>query len=79
MGCIHNKIQTKTEKPFGEMLNCQMISKGVFGAGAAFIFFQWILGLLYYILFAKSLEDWRPAVQHQVGMTAFPQASPYAL
>ncbi|KAL4191761.1 hypothetical protein AMTRI_Chr07g31440 [Amborella trichopoda] len=73
-GSVRNAYHTKY---LGVFLNttpsCETVRKGVFGAGAAFIFFTCILSELYYVSYAKAREGgWNPyARDSAVGMATY--------
>ncbi|EPS57586.1 hypothetical protein M569_17231, partial [Genlisea aurea] len=48
-----NSQRTKTTVMEGD-LHCWQVRKGIFGAGAAFVFFTWILSSMFYWSYSKS-------------------------
>ncbi|XP_010242008.1 PREDICTED: uncharacterized protein LOC104586458 [Nelumbo nucifera] len=48
--------------------SCQTLRKGVFGAGAAFIFFTGILSELYYVLYAKARDSFQAPYARETGV-----------
>ncbi|KAH0457250.1 hypothetical protein IEQ34_015157 [Dendrobium chrysotoxum] len=60
-GSVQNAYHTRYRGFFGEdPPSCQTLRKGVFGAGAAFVFFTGILTEFYYISYAKSKDGGLP-------------------
>lgn len=60
-GSVENAYHTKYRTIWGENPpSCQMLRKGVFAAGAAFIFLNFIVSELYYICFSKAQESFQP-------------------
>ncbi|XP_020592466.1 uncharacterized protein LOC110032989 [Phalaenopsis equestris] len=57
-GSVRNAYHTRYRRIFGgdDPPSCQTLRKGVFGAGAAFIFFTGILTEFYYVSYAKSKD-----------------------
>ncbi|KAK8945839.1 hypothetical protein KSP40_PGU016537 [Platanthera guangdongensis] len=54
-GSVQNAYHTRYRGIFGaDPPSCQTLRKGVFGAGAAFVFFTAILTEFYYVSYAKS-------------------------
>ncbi|XP_057461196.1 uncharacterized protein LOC130751616 [Actinidia eriantha] len=54
-GSVRNAYHTKYRSSFSNHpLSCQTLRKGVFAAGAAFIFFNCIVSELYYVCFSKA-------------------------
>ncbi|CAM6084303.1 unnamed protein product [Calypogeia fissa] len=85
-GANRNSIHTKTESTdiLSVPLTCNMMRRGTFGAAAAFVFFSFILGEVYFLLVsfsARSASSPGTSVgwQGQAGSTMPPQQSPYAL
>ncbi|XP_058083427.1 uncharacterized protein LOC131231299 [Magnolia sinica] len=58
-GSVRNAYHTKyrTILPVGEPPSCQTLRKGVFGAGAAFIFFTAIVSEFYYVSYSKAKDS----------------------
>ncbi|KAK1260305.1 hypothetical protein QJS04_geneDACA023376 [Acorus gramineus] len=57
-GSVRNAYHTKYRTIFMDQPpTCETLRKGVFGAGAAFIFFTTIVSEFYYISYAKSRGD----------------------
>ncbi|KAK1308981.1 hypothetical protein QJS10_CPA09g01568 [Acorus calamus] len=57
-GLVRNAYHTKYRMIFMDQPpTCETLRKGVFGAGAAFIFFTTIISEFYYISYAKSRGD----------------------
>ncbi|KAI0500933.1 hypothetical protein KFK09_019151 [Dendrobium nobile] len=60
-GSVQNAYHTRYRGIFSEdPPSCQTLRKGVFGAGAAFVFFTGILTEFYYISYAKSKDAGLP-------------------
>lgn len=60
-GSVRNAYHTKYRTLFSDdPPSCQTLRKGVFGAGAAFIFFNAIVSKLYYIFYSKARESLLP-------------------
>ncbi|KAK4744298.1 hypothetical protein SAY87_010610 [Trapa incisa] len=60
-GSVRNAYHTKYRTIFSENPpSCQTVRKGVFGAGAAFVFFNTIVSLFYYICYAKAGDGFLP-------------------
>ncbi|KAK6946749.1 DESIGUAL/Modifying wall lignin-1/2 [Dillenia turbinata] len=54
-GSVRNAYHTRYKTIFGDNPpSCQTLRRGVFGAGAAFVFFTGILSEFYYINYAKA-------------------------
>lgn len=67
-GSVRNAYHTKYRTIFGENPpSCQTVRKGVFGAGAAFVFFTAIVSELYYIYYSKARESFQPYGAQQAG------------
>ncbi|KAI4374709.1 hypothetical protein MLD38_012672 [Melastoma candidum] len=59
-GSIRNAYHTKYRTIFGENPpSCQTLRKGVFGAGAAFVFFAAITSELYYLCYSKASDSFQ--------------------
>ncbi|KAK1314400.1 hypothetical protein QJS10_CPA06g00420 [Acorus calamus] len=57
-GSVRNAYHTKYRTIFGDRApTCETLRKGVFGAGAAFVFFSAIVSEFYYVSYAKSSGD----------------------
>lgn len=55
VGAVQNMFRTRDRTIFfADPPTCRMVRKGVFAAGAAFIFFTAIVTELYYITFSKA-------------------------
>ncbi|KAK6934291.1 DESIGUAL/Modifying wall lignin-1/2 [Dillenia turbinata] len=65
-GSVRNAYHTRYKTLFGvdNPPSCQTLRKGVFGAGAAFVFFTGILSEFYYINYAKAKDkgNFQPSV-----------------
>lgn len=61
-GSVTNAYHTKYRTIFGgnNLPSCEEVRKGVFGAGAAFIFLNCIVSELYYVFFSKAKESFQP-------------------
>lgn len=60
-GSVRNAYHTKYRTIFSENPpSCQTLRKGVFGAGAAFIFFNTIVSEFYYVFYAKARDSFLP-------------------
>ncbi|XP_038900268.1 uncharacterized protein LOC120087350 [Benincasa hispida] len=60
-GSVRNAYHTKYRTMFGDNPpSCQTLRKGVFGAGAAFIFLNAIVSELYYVFYSKARESFLP-------------------
>ncbi|XP_072960376.1 uncharacterized protein [Typha angustifolia] len=61
-GSVRNAYHTRYRTMFvNDPPTCETVRKGVFGAGAAFVFFTAILSELYYISFSKARDSGTPA------------------
>lgn len=58
-GSVRNAYHTKYA-PFYNNLSCETLRKGVFGAGAAFIFFTAIVSEFYYVSYSHAKENVQP-------------------
>ncbi|KAK8482181.1 hypothetical protein V6N13_031592 [Hibiscus sabdariffa] len=57
-GSVRNAYHTKYRTIFGQQPpSCETVRKGVFGAGAAFIFLTAIVNKLYYICYSNATEN----------------------
>ncbi|GFZ07503.1 similar to fiber [Actinidia rufa] len=72
-GSVRNAYHTKYRPIFGaDPPSCETLRKGVFAAGAAFIFFNCIVSELYYVCFSKARESFQPYVgEAGVGMGTY--------
>jgi hypothetical protein len=72
-GSVRNAKHTKYREILGgNPISCETLRKGVFGAGAAFIFFTSIVSQFYYICYSKARESFQPyAREAAVGMGAY--------
>lgn len=60
-GSVRNAYHTKYRTIFSEEPpSCETVRKGVFAAGAAFVFFTAILSEFYYISFSKARGSFEP-------------------
>ncbi|XAR68367.1 hypothetical protein NMG60_11003467 [Bertholletia excelsa] len=60
-GSVRNAYHTKYRAIFSEVPpSCQTVRKGVFGAGAAFIFLNCIVSELYILFFTKARDSFHP-------------------
>ncbi|PKI56304.1 uncharacterized protein LOC116189693 [Punica granatum] len=60
-GSVRNAYHTKYRAVFSaNPPSCQTLRKGVFGAGAAFIFFTTIVSEFYYVCYSKALDSIAP-------------------
>lgn len=59
-GSVRNAYHTKYRGIIGgDSLSCSTLRKGVFGAGAAFIFFTAIVSEFYYVFYSKARESFQ--------------------
>ncbi|KAG9440989.1 hypothetical protein H6P81_016843 [Aristolochia fimbriata] len=65
-GSVRNAYHTKYRPVFVESLSCETLRKGVFGAGAAFIFFTAIVSEFYYVCYGKA--DVQPSYGRETGV-----------
>ncbi|XP_062170320.1 uncharacterized protein LOC133876032 [Alnus glutinosa] len=72
-GSVRNAKHTKYRAIIGGgSLSCETLRKGVFGAGAAFIFFTSIVSQFYYIFYSKARESFQPYARDAgVGMGTY--------
>uniref|UniRef100_A0A2N9IJC7 Fiber protein Fb34 n=1 Tax=Fagus sylvatica TaxID=28930 RepID=A0A2N9IJC7_FAGSY len=60
-GSVRNAYHTRYRGILGgEPYSCASLRKGVFGAGAAFIFFTTIVSEFYYVFYSKARESFQP-------------------
>lgn len=60
-GSVRNAYHTKYRTIIIETPpSCEILRKGIFGAGAAFVIFTGIVSELYYVAYSKSNEDQLP-------------------
>ncbi|CAA6655691.1 unnamed protein product [Spirodela intermedia] len=70
-GSVRNAYHTRYRTIFGaEPPSCETLRKGVFAAGAAFVFFTTIISEVYYILHSKAKDGGAP-YESAVGMGAY--------
>ncbi|KAJ8624044.1 hypothetical protein MRB53_032574 [Persea americana] len=69
-GSVRNAYHTKYALVVSDPPTCQTLRKGVFGAGAAFIFFTCILSEFYYVSYSKADADTgvRPPYGRETGV-----------
>lgn len=53
-GAVRNAYHTKYRKIFVEDISCETLRKGVFAAGAAFIFITAVFSELFYVTYGKA-------------------------
>ncbi|WOL06033.1 hypothetical protein Cni_G14765 [Canna indica] len=72
-GSVRNAHHTRYRNLFFDgNLSCETVRKGVFGAGAAFVFFTAILSEVYYLFYAKAAGDSGvPSYGGSVGMSSY--------
>ncbi|CAL9752277.1 unnamed protein product [Musa acuminata subsp. burmannicoides] len=72
-GSVRNAHHTRYRNMFFDgNLSCETVRKGVFGAGAAFVFFTAILSELYYVFYGKAARDSGTApLGASVGMSSY--------
>ncbi|XP_020577558.1 uncharacterized protein LOC110022792 [Phalaenopsis equestris] len=71
-GSVENAYHTKYRTMFVDNPpSCQTLRKGVFGAGAAFVFFTALLSEMYYFAFSKA-RDFTIAKEPSIGMSSHP-------
>ncbi|XP_030443520.1 uncharacterized protein LOC115665834 [Syzygium oleosum] len=72
-GSVTNAYHTKYRTIFSENPpSCETVRKGVFGAGAAFIFFTAIVSEFYYTCYSRAMESFQPYGRETgVGLGAF--------
>ncbi|EEF30361.1 uncharacterized protein LOC8275968 [Ricinus communis] len=60
-GSVRNAYHTKYRTVFSDNPpDCQMLRKGVFGAGAAFSLFTLIVSQFYYVCYSKARDGFQP-------------------
>ncbi|KAK2639138.1 hypothetical protein Ddye_026933 [Dipteronia dyeriana] len=60
-GSVRNAYHTKYRTIFNENPpSCETVRKGVFAAGAAFVFFTAIVSQFYYVCYSKARESFQP-------------------
>uniref|UniRef100_A0A7N0V653 Fiber protein Fb34 n=1 Tax=Kalanchoe fedtschenkoi TaxID=63787 RepID=A0A7N0V653_KALFE len=60
-GSVQNAYHTKYRTIFSnDPPSCEMLRKGVFGAGAAFVFFTGLLSQFYYATYSKARGEFQP-------------------
>ncbi|XP_021894792.1 uncharacterized protein LOC110812342 [Carica papaya] len=68
-GSIRNAYHTRYRTFFNENPpSCQTVRKGVFAAGAAFIFFTTIVSEFYYICYSRARESFQPYGGREAGV-----------
>jgi len=68
-GSVRNAYHTKYRTIFGEQPpSCETVRKGVFAAGAAFIFFTCIVSEFYYICYSKARGTFQPYAGGEAGV-----------
>lgn len=74
-GSVRNAYHTKYRSSYltsDKPLSCETLRKGVFAAGAAFVFFTSILSQFYYVTYAKARGGPMPyGGEAGVGMAAY--------
>ncbi|MQL93557.1 hypothetical protein Taro_026195 [Colocasia esculenta] len=71
-GSVRNAYHTRYRTLFvNGPPSCQTLRKGVFGAGAAFVFFTAIISEFYYLSYAKARDSGVPSYESSVGMGAY--------
>lgn len=72
-GSVTNAKHTKYRGMIGgQDLTCSTLRKGVFGAGAAFIFFTSLVSEYYYVCYSRAMENFQPyARETGVGMGTY--------
>ncbi|KAL2496061.1 hypothetical protein Fot_39818 [Forsythia ovata] len=72
-GSVRNAYHTKYRTRFFEdPPSCETVRKGVFAAGAAFVFFTCIISEFYYVSFSRAKGSFRPhGGEAGVGMGAY--------
>ncbi|KAL5715330.1 hypothetical protein ACHQM5_017440 [Ranunculus cassubicifolius] len=72
-GSVRNAYHTKYRTFFGDAPpSCQTVRKGVFAAGAAFVFFTAILTELYYVCYSKAKDTFQASsYEASVGMNNY--------
>ncbi|CAJ1956938.1 unnamed protein product [Sphenostylis stenocarpa] len=60
-GSVENAYHTKYRTIFGDRApSCETVRKGVFAAGAAFVFFTAIVSEFYYVNYSSARESFQP-------------------
>ncbi|OVA13206.1 Protein of unknown function DUF1218 [Macleaya cordata] len=68
-GSVRNAYHTKyTSYLTNDRPSCQVLRKGVFGAGAAFVVFTGILTELYYVCYAKAKDNFQSPYGRETGV-----------
>ena len=68
-GSVENAYHTKYRTIFGENPpSCETVRKGVFAAGAAFVFFTAIISEFYYINYSRARESFQPYAGGETGV-----------
>lgn len=70
-GSVRNAYHTKYTTVFTNDLNCKMLRKGVFAAGAAFIVFTGIVSELYYVYYSKANDGFQPNIDTGIRMGTY--------
>ncbi|XP_019193009.1 PREDICTED: uncharacterized protein LOC109187291 [Ipomoea nil] len=74
-GSVRNAYHTKYRSSYlinDQPVSCETVRKGVFGAGAAFVFFTAIVSEFYYVSYSKARGSVGPYVgEASVGMAAY--------
>lgn len=70
-GSVRNAYHTKYRGIlYGDPLSCQTVRKGVFAAGAAFVFFTALLSEIYYVCYASARDKVQSNYEASIGMGA---------
>ncbi|KAA3478900.1 DnaJ subfamily C member 22 [Gossypium australe] len=59
-GSVRNAYHTKYKNLLDNPPSCATLRKGVFGAGAAFVFLTAVVSELYYVSYSKAARDEKP-------------------
>ncbi|XP_040990074.1 uncharacterized protein LOC121237413 [Juglans microcarpa x Juglans regia] len=59
-GSVRNAYHTKYAIAAADPPSCSTLRKGVFGAGAAFVFFTSIVSELYYVCYSNARDSFQP-------------------
>ncbi|KAK9131725.1 hypothetical protein Scep_011253 [Stephania cephalantha] len=71
-GSVRNAYHTKYRTAISDNPpSCETLRKGIFGAGAAFIFFTGITTELYYISYSNARNSFPPSRETGVGMNTY--------
>lgn len=71
-GSVRNAYHTKYRGIWdAEPLSCQTVRKGVFAAGAAFVFFTALLTEIYYVCYSSARDQVQSNYEASVGMGAY--------